>query len=61
MAIWSILPPLRIFYGHLEYFVVIFVYSSRFGMLHQEKSGNPSIHQPVVAGYQRMASSVISS
>jgi hypothetical protein len=30
-----------IFYGHLVYFVVILGYSSSFGMLCQEKSGNP--------------------
>jgi hypothetical protein len=34
MAIWSILWPFGIFYGYLAYF-------SRFGMLYQEKSGNP--------------------
>jgi hypothetical protein len=33
MAIWSILQPFRILYGHLVYFVVILVYISRFGML----------------------------
>jgi hypothetical protein len=33
----------RIFYGHLLYFVVILVYFPRFGMLYQEKSGNPAI------------------
>jgi hypothetical protein len=27
--------------GHLLYFVVILVYFSHFGMLYQEKSGNP--------------------
>jgi hypothetical protein len=32
VAIWSILRPISIFYGHLEY-------NPRFGMLHQEKSG----------------------
>jgi hypothetical protein len=35
MAIWSILPPFDKFYGHLVYF-------SRFGMLYQEKAGNPA-------------------
>jgi hypothetical protein len=44
MAIWSILRPFGhlailwpfdIFYGYLVYF-------SRFGMLYQEKSGNPA-------------------
>jgi hypothetical protein len=33
MYAWSILRPFGIFYGHLVYF-------SRFGILHQEKSGN---------------------
>jgi hypothetical protein len=41
MAIWSILLPLGTFYRHLVYFVAILVYFSRFGMLYQEKSGNP--------------------
>jgi hypothetical protein len=30
-----------IFYGHLVYFVVIWYIIPRFGMLYQEKSGNP--------------------
>jgi hypothetical protein len=38
MAIWNILRPFGIFYGHLVDFVV-FCYI--FGMLYQEKSGNP--------------------
>jgi hypothetical protein len=33
-SIWYTLWPLGIFYGQLGYF-------SRFGMLYQEKSGNP--------------------
>jgi hypothetical protein len=37
MSIW----PLEIFYGHLVYFVVNWYIFPRFGMLHQEKSGNP--------------------
>jgi hypothetical protein len=41
MTIWSILRPLEIFYGHLEYFVVIWYIYPRFGILDQEKSGNP--------------------
>jgi hypothetical protein len=32
---------LSIFYGHLEYFVVIWYIPPAFGMLKQEKSGNP--------------------
>jgi hypothetical protein len=35
VAIRSILRPFGIFYGHLEYF-------SRFGVLYEEKSGNPA-------------------
>jgi hypothetical protein len=34
MAIWS-------FYGHLAYFMVIWLIFPRFGMLYQGKSGNP--------------------
>jgi hypothetical protein len=40
MAIWSILWSFGLFYGHLDYLV----YLSRFGMLNQEKSGNPAAH-----------------
>jgi hypothetical protein len=43
IAIWSILRPIGIFYGHLVHFVVIWYrYFSRFGMLYREKSGNPA-------------------
>jgi hypothetical protein len=35
MVIWYILRPFGTFHGHLVYF-------SCFGMLHQEKSGNPA-------------------
>jgi hypothetical protein len=41
MTIWSILRPLEIFYGYLIYFVVIWYIFPRFGILDQEKSGNP--------------------
>jgi hypothetical protein len=37
----SILRPSEIFYGHLVYFVVIWYIFPRFGILDQEKSGNP--------------------
>jgi hypothetical protein len=42
-AIWSILLPFGILYGHLEHFVVSLVYFCRFWvpMSYQEKSGNP--------------------
>jgi hypothetical protein len=35
MAIWFVLPPLEIFYGHLVYFVVIWYTSPRLGILYQ--------------------------
>jgi hypothetical protein len=57
MAIWYILLPFAIFYGHLVYltaicyilwplgiFVVHLDKFSRFGILYQEKSGNPVQH-----------------
>jgi hypothetical protein len=42
MTIWSILRALEIFSSHLVYFVVIWYISPRFGILYQEKSGNPA-------------------
>jgi hypothetical protein len=42
MVIWSILRPFGIFCGHLVYFIVIWYIFPRFGMLYQEKSGNPA-------------------
>jgi hypothetical protein len=42
MTIWSILRPLDIFYGHSVYLVVIWYIFPRFGILYQEKSGNPA-------------------
>jgi hypothetical protein len=42
MTVWSILRPLQIFYGHLVYFVVFWYIFPRFGILDQEKSGNPA-------------------
>jgi hypothetical protein len=42
-AIGNMLWPFGIFCGHLVYFVVIWcIYFSRFGILDQEKSGNPA-------------------
>jgi hypothetical protein len=41
MAIWYILWQFGIFDGYLVYFVKIWYIFSRFGMLYQEKSGNP--------------------
>jgi hypothetical protein len=37
----NILWPFGIFCGNLEYFVVIWYIFTRFGILEQEKSGNP--------------------
>jgi hypothetical protein len=42
IAIWCILRPFDIFYGHLVYFVVVWCIFPRFGILYQEKSGNPA-------------------
>jgi hypothetical protein len=44
MTIWSNLRPLQIFFGHLVYFVVIWYIFIRFGILDQEKSGNPVLN-----------------
>jgi hypothetical protein len=41
MAILSILQPFGKFYGHFVYFPQFWYIFPRFGMLHQEKSGNP--------------------
>jgi hypothetical protein len=41
MAIWSILQPFGIFCGNVVYFMVIWYTFPHFGMLSQEKSGNP--------------------
>jgi hypothetical protein len=42
IAIWYILWTVGIFCGHLKYFIVVWYIFSRFGILHQEKSGNPA-------------------
>jgi hypothetical protein len=48
MDFWSILRTVGTFYGHLVYFTAIWYnlwpwsIFSRFGMLYQEKSGNPA-------------------
>jgi hypothetical protein len=41
MASWSILRPFGIFSGYLVYLRVIWYSVFPFGMLNQEKSGNP--------------------
>jgi hypothetical protein len=39
---WYILWPLETLFGHLVYFVVIWYIFRHFGILDQEKSGNPA-------------------
>jgi hypothetical protein len=41
MPIWSVLRPFSISCGHFGLFYGHLVHLSRFGMLYQEKSGNP--------------------
>jgi hypothetical protein len=41
MANWSILKLFGIVCGHCAYFMVIWYIFPRFGMLYQEKAGNP--------------------
>jgi hypothetical protein len=43
MDAWSVLRPFVIFYGHLVQLVVFWYSFSRFGILYQEKSGNPDL------------------
>jgi hypothetical protein len=50
ITIWSILRSLEIFYDHLVYFVVIWYVLPRFGILDQEKSGNPGGQNEATAG-----------
>jgi hypothetical protein len=47
MSTWFILWPFEIFYGHWEYFVVIWYIFPRFGMLYLEKSGNPGFFNSI--------------
>jgi hypothetical protein len=47
MDTWSILRSFVTFYGHLVQLVVIGYTFSRFGILYQEKSGNPAHHPPL--------------
>jgi hypothetical protein len=42
MAIWNILETFGIFYDHLGTFCVHLVHFYRFGIMYQEKSGNPA-------------------
>jgi hypothetical protein len=41
MAIWNILGPFGIFWGHLGYFMTIWYIFSGLGIMYHEKSGNP--------------------
>jgi hypothetical protein len=41
-AIWSMLRPFGVFYGRLGNLVIIWYIFFRFGILYQEKSGNPA-------------------
>jgi hypothetical protein len=38
------IKAIRYFYGHLVYFMAIWYIFSRFGMLYQERSGNPALN-----------------
>jgi hypothetical protein len=49
MAIGSNVRIFGIFYGHLVYFVEIWVYFPRSGILYQEKSGNPDAESVIFA------------
>jgi hypothetical protein len=45
MAIWNILQTFGMFYDHFVHFVfILYVHFSGFGIMHQEKSGNPASH-----------------
>jgi hypothetical protein len=55
MAIETILRLFGIFCGHLVYFMVIGIHMfSRFGILHQEKSGNPGPNVTAFRSLQTM-------
>jgi hypothetical protein len=43
MVIWSILRPFGVFYDHLVHFVFIWYIFPAFGIMYQEKSGNPDL------------------
>jgi hypothetical protein len=52
--IWNILQTFGIFYRHLEYFMTIWyilcsfgTFFSGFGIMHQEKSGNPGCNEEI--------------
>jgi hypothetical protein len=43
LVICNILRPLGMFYGHLIILKSFGIFSPRFGILYQEKSGNPDL------------------
>jgi hypothetical protein len=43
MAIWNSLGTFGIFYNHWVHFVFSWYIFSGFGIMHQEKSGNPAL------------------
>jgi hypothetical protein len=55
MAIWNILQLFGISYGHLVLFVVVWCIFFRFGMLYQEKSGNPANDVLVIFWREKVA------
>jgi hypothetical protein len=61
MTIWSFLRQLEIFYGHLVYFVVIWYICPRFGILGQEKSGNPEEKEPTIIFFTNVLARVSES
>jgi hypothetical protein len=64
MAIWSIVMPSGIFCGQLVYFLVKCIYIfPRFGMLFQDKSGNPVLGRPFVrpSNYSKLKTSFLRS
>jgi hypothetical protein len=59
MSIWINLRAMGISYGHLVYFEVIWYIFPRFGILYQEKSGNPALG-PLQKNKQTISSVMIS-
>jgi hypothetical protein len=47
MAFFVFYEHLFIFCGHLDILCSLGIYFPRFGMLYQEKSGNPAIHAKI--------------
>jgi hypothetical protein len=53
MDIWSIL---RTFYWHLVNFLIIWCIFPQFGILYQEKSGNPALDHDSVVDHESVGS-----